>query len=456
MEYESFNEKIENIALKFLEKIKQKDKVNIISHFDTDGITSATIMLKTLKELDINFTLKIIKGLDKKFISDLPNNELILFTDLASGSLDYIDNFFENKDDIFIIDHHEISGKINKNILSQINIINPQMYSKEMISSSGLVYLFSRHLLNREDKDLAKLAVIGMVGDSLEKNIDKLNNNILKDGEIVKKRGLLLYPSTRSLNWILEYYSSIYIPGVTGNNHGTLEILRESGINPTNGRYKSLIELNTEEMEKLTTSILLRLPKKKQEEIIGDIFLIKLFNKLEDARELSALINATSRLGEPQTAIKFCMEISDAKKRAESLYAKKKRLLLSGLDYVANSCLKIEGKSYIIINAQDKISESIIGTIASILSHSSLYSEGTIITTMAYFIENDADKIKISSRNVGNNGRNVREILERVINEIGGEVGGHEFAAGAMIDLENEDKFIQLLRQNLEMEIIKI
>ena len=75
---------------------------------------------------------------------------------------------------------------------------------------------------------------------------------------------------------------------------------------------------------------------------------------------------------------------------------------------------------------------------------------------MAYYENDSENNIKISARNVGENGRNVREILERVVHEIGGDVGGHEFAAGAIIDKDKEDDFINLLKKNLELEIIKI
>ena len=72
-------------------------------------------------------------------------------------------------------------------------------------------------------------------------------------------------------------------------------------------------------MANLITSIMLRNPKSRNKEIIGDIFLIKLYNKLEDARELSATINACSRLGRPDVALQFCMEIPRAKKKAEQI-----------------------------------------------------------------------------------------------------------------------------------------
>ena len=76
--------------------------------------------------------------------------------------------------------------------------------NKEKISSSGLTYLFAKKL-NPKNQDLAKLAILGMIGDRLEKEIDRLNHDILNDGNIKKKRGLLIYPATRPINKTLEY-----------------------------------------------------------------------------------------------------------------------------------------------------------------------------------------------------------------------------------------------------------
>tara|TARA_Y100000034_G_scaffold17454_1_gene19096 strand:- start:13052 stop:14383 length:1332 start_codon:yes stop_codon:yes gene_type:complete len=437
----SLEVEIEVIVKKFLEKSQDKE-IQIISHFDTDGITSASIIIQTLKKLDKVFSIKIIKGLEEQFIYDLPKEKLILFLDLASGSLNHISN--SQLKDVFIIDHHEITQDIPENV----HIINPELHDKQKISSSGLTYLFCKEI-SSENKKFAKIAILGMIGDMLEKDIDKLNNNILNDGEIKKKRGLLIYPSTRPLNKTLEYSSKPYIPGVTGDAKGVKELLKEIRLNPTNGRYKTLIELNNEEMEKLVTAIMLR--KTKQEEIIGDIFLIKLFNQLVDARELSAMINACSRLGETNIAIQFCMEIPKIKKRAESIHVKYKQFLISGLNFVSKT-KKIEGNGFVIINAKNIIKDTMIGTIASILSNSSLYTDGTIITTMAYY----DDKIKISSRNVGRTGRNIREILNKIIERIGGEVGGHKFAAGGIISRNKEKEFIDSLQKSFEIELVKI
>ena len=444
---DSLKDNIKTTVERFLENTKGKEVI-VVSHFDTDGISSAAIMVQALKRLDKKFSVKILKRLEKDFIFSLEKEKPVIFLDLASGMLDYIKE--SGIKEVFVVDHHEIVQEIPENV----TMVNPMLHDKEKISSSGLTYLFCKEI-SPKNKDLAKLAVLGMIGDLMEAYIDKLNNGILEDGEIKRKRGLLIYPSTRPVNKVLEYSSQPYIPGVTGDSQGVTDLLRGAGIEPSGGKYKSIIELNEDEMKKLVTAIMLRNPNTKNKEIVGDIFLLKFFNKLEDARELSAMINACSRLDEPEVALQLCMEIPGAKKIAEAIHVKYKQHLISGLQFVRNSVEesdKIEGRKFLIINAKDKIKDTVIGTIASILSNSSLYEEGTIIVAMAYY----NDKIKVSARNVGRNGRNVREILDVVVKEIGGEVGGHEFAAGCVVSQEKESEFIESLKKSCEVELVKV
>ncbi len=453
-----------------LEKIKslapeitaQDKKITIISHYDTDGICSAAIMAKALERLDKNFSVKIIKQLEKEIIKNLPKDRILIFLDLGSGNLEHINKL---KNIIYIIDHHEIEE--NPNLAENIKIINPHLYNKENLCGACLTYLFAKEISN-ENKDLANLAVIGMVGDLLEKNIGKIGNSIINDAEMLIKKGLLLYPATRPLNKTLEFNSAMFIPGVTGSSTGSINLLREAGIEKKNGEYKNLIELNEEEMSKLITGILLRRNEKNIEDFIGNIYLVKFFNQLEDARELSAMINACSRLDHSNVAFSLCLGSKKARKKAEKIYANYKQHLISGLNCVSNLKTsksrdfdsrqksniseKIEGDNYVIINAKNNIKDTIIGTIASILSMSSYYKEGTAIITMAH----NKDKIKISARIAGRNGRNIREVLDSVAKEVGGESGGHAMAAGCLIHKSKEKEFIDLLQKRLEVELIKI
>ncbi|PIN89110.1 hypothetical protein COU60_04550 [Candidatus Pacearchaeota archaeon CG10_big_fil_rev_8_21_14_0_10_34_76] len=431
-------------AILKIEEISMHKPLRIISHFDTDGITSAAIFSRALQRWEKPFTLEIVKNINKEYLDALPEDHLLIFLDLASGSLNYLAN---KKTEVIILDHHEIVQDIPKNV----TMINPQLQKTENCSSAAICYLFAREL-SEKNKDLANLAILGMVGDQMEKNLNKTYDNIMKDADTIIRKGLLLYPATRPLDKVLEYSSSLYIPDVTGSFKGVVELLREAGIEKTQKGYKSLVELSEEEMSNLTTAILIRRKTKTEtSEIIGNIYLTKFFNNLEDARELSAMINACSRMGVSESALGFCLGNKAAKKDAEKTYLKYRQAISAALKSVSD-IEKINGKNYTIINAKDRIKDTIIGTVASIISFSPLYPKGTIIIAMAY----DNDKIKVSARLTGKEGRNVREILSQAVIPVSGEVGGHPNAAGAIIPIAKEQEFIQELQNKLDLDLIKI
>ena len=120
---------------------------------------------------------------------------------------------------------------------------------------------------------------------------------------------------------------------------------------------------------------------------------------------------------------------------------------------IIKSCLTIIFTTiYISVFSQGNIKDTIIGTIASIISQSPAYVEGTVIVALAY----NEDKIKVSARIAGRNGKNVRDVLNKVVVPLGGEVGGHPNAAGCLISRENEAIFISELQKSLEPEVLKV
>lgn len=431
-------------AIALLDEASRLKEIKVISHFDTDGITSAAIFSRTLTRWGKKFSLEIVKGLEKEFIQSLPDDKILVFLDLASGSLDYLR---DKNAEVFILDHHELEQKVPPNVF----MVNPVLENHEPMSAAAICYLFAK-TLSPENVDLATLAVIGMVGDLHERNIGKFFGEILVDAEAVVKKGLLIYPSTRPLDRALEYASNPFIPGVSGSREGVLSLLRDSGISPENGRFKSLCELDESEMTRLITSIALRGARHGlNDDLVGNHFLVKFFNKLEDARELSASINACSRMGSPHVALGFCLGNKIMRMESEKIYLDYKQNLISALRYVSET-EKLEGNNYVIINARDRIKDTIIGTVASILSHSPMYKEGRVIIALSY----NEDKIKVSARVAGRTGRNVRELLHKVVVPIGGEVGGHPNAAGCLIPRTREVEFIEELRKLLDVEVVKV
>jgi RecJ-like exonuclease len=433
---------IEKFSQEFLSVCKNKP-IRIITHYDTDGITSAAILAKTFRRMDLKFSLRIVKGLDPIVLKEelaKNENETLFFSDLASGSLDY---FKDLKNTIFVIDHHEIN---KEGLNEKIKILNPHLFGEEELCAAALCYLFAKSL-SEKNKELSKLALIGMVGDRHE-TLSKNYHQILSDcPELNIKKGLLIFSATRPIKRALEYSTSLYIPGVTGSSLGTFELLRELSIQPE----RTLEELNPEEMSRLITSVLLkRTGQKDSDNILGNIYILKFHNRKEDVRELSVLINACSRLGYQDIAFLFCMEYPSSYSQAQDIYIKYRREIVSALKN-ADALEKIKGQGFVILNAKDSIKDTIIGTITSILSSSPIYEEGTILIGMAYH----ENKIKVSARIVGK-GRNLKELLQTSVSQIKAEVGGHNQAAGCLIDRQDENTFIETLKKNLEIEVLRV
>jgi len=443
---------IERIINEFRELSQQKT-VRIISHYDTDGITAAAIIIRALQREDRLFSVKIVRQLEATLISEIQaeaeaKRELLLFLDLGSSNLIALSQI---KTDVFVLDHHEITEKAES---PNLRFINPIIFEED-VSAAGLAYLFVKQL-NPNNKDLASLAVIGMVGDMLEKALSKVNNHILKDAEdITIKRGLLIFSATRPLNKALEFSSEIFIPEVTGSSAGAINLLREAGIKTQKGRYSSIVELDSDETSRLITAIMLRRSNKSNsgDSIIGNIYLIKFFNRMEDARELSTLINACSRTGYSDIALSLCLGDSRARAKADEIYNEYKHQIIEALNWISHSN-KIEGKGSVIINAKGHIKDTIIGTVTSILSFSGVYSEGTVLIGMAY----QKDNVKVSARISGRENKtlNLQRMLNSVIKETGGEGGGHPKAAGCIIPKEKESEFIELAQKEIETEYMKI
>ena len=433
-----------------IEEFKNLDNkpIRVISHLDSDGLTSASIILQVLKREKKKFVLSIVKQLNENILKELSleNYNTVIFTDLGSGYIKLINQYLKNKK-IFIFDHHipEIS-ETNSNI----SHVNPNSSDKIFqISGSGVTYLFAKNL-SLENKDLAYLAVIGSIGDS--QKFQDLNKEILDDAiemnKIEVRRGLKMFGAqTKPLYKVLQFSTDPFIPGVTGSEEGALLFMNDLGIEiKDNDRFKKLVNLNEEELKKLTTGIILKRlgSEKNPVDIFSDVYLLKdeedeSFTK--DAREFSTLLNCCGRLNKPSVGIGVCLNNPKFKNIANELMKEYKIELINGLNWFYNNKDKmIKGNNYLIMNARENIRDTLIGTITSIISKANIYRENTILISMAYTLDNN---IKVSMRicNGDHSEIDLREILKEITQDKW-EAGGHKYACGCLIPIENEQEFI--------------
>jgi len=465
--YEQFKEHAA-ISLEKFKELDKKETIRLVSHLDADGICAAAIMIKALNTDNRKYSVSIVQQLTNEVIDGLskePYNYFV-FTDLGSGQLSYIKKKFIGKQ-IFILDHHVPEKvRVGNNIVQ----VNPHLFGidggKE-ISGAGVVYLFARSL-NKKIDELAHISIIGAVGDIQEgkDGFLRLNKEIL-DTAVKKKKikvikGLRIFGAqTRPLHKVLEYCTDPYIPGVSGSESGAIQFLQQSGIKAKNGKeWRKIVHLDEEEIKKLVSGIILRrLSEDTPEDVLGNVYILndeKKESPFRDAKEFSTLLNACGRLEKASLGIGACLGDKKTKERAMKSLVGYKREIIGAINwYKDNKDSKdiIKGKGYTIINVGSNIRGGIVGTLASIISKWNDIKGGTFIMSMADMMNG---YYKVSLRLSGRNEDvDLREVVKKVTDKVGGEAGGHKFAAGAMIKEEKVDSFIKIAKQVLSKQSLE-
>jgi len=457
VDYDKFKESLKKAA----EEVKKWDDktIRLISHLDADGISAISILIKALNNENRKYVVSIIPQIQEKIIDDLKREdyEYYIFTDLGSGSLSRISELAKNKK-ILILDHHDIEevDVNNENIIH----INPHLFgingSKE-ISGAGVVYMFTRYL--NDKNNMSHIAIVGAIGDIQDREgFSGLNTEIIESAIKNKKlhmgKGLRFFGiHTKPLHKVLEYCTDPMIPGISGSESSAIQFLNSIGINPQKEKgWRKFSDLTETEKKKLAAAIIMkRIEEEIPEDVFGNVCTLIAEERdtpFRDAKEFSTLLNACGRLKKASIGIGACLNNERAKSKAMTILAEYKKEIVQAMRwYNGNKNNFIQGKGYMIINAEENIKPTIIGTLASILSKSNI-AENTFILSMAQ--NNDmTTKVSLRISKTKKKNINLREIVEQITKTIGGEVGGHKDAAGALIRTEKEEEFLASAKEVL-------
>ncbi|MDD5331317.1 MAG: DHH family phosphoesterase [Candidatus Nanoarchaeia archaeon] len=450
-----FFQKIREVAEKF--KQLPKKPIRVIGHLDTDGLSSAAIMAKAFEREKYNFSISFVRQVDKRLLDELSREdyEIYFFIDLGSSMMKDMEKKLKDKK-IFILDHH-----IYEEYKSDMNNLNPSPFvNYEELSAAGVCYLFAK-ALNPENKDLGFLALTGAIGDGQERKEGFVGINLLILNEAVDNGYLelneefyLFGSKNRPIYKSLEYCFDPYIPGVTGNEEGAIKLLEEIGIEIKNEQgFRKTSDLNEDELKKIVTSIILKRmgSEKNPEDVLRKVYKLKDSKRqVNHLRELSTLLNACARLGKISLGISVCLDPTKEDEAIKFLEEYRKKIGISLDWFYRNKEKFIEGKNYVIINAENNIDFDLISVIASIIAYSNIYDNGKMIFTLA---NNLAGDTKISARVAGTKKVNLRDKLIKITKKIGDyESGGHNVACGAIIPQEKELEFIETATAVLDEE----
>ncbi len=428
-------------------------KIRLVGQYDADGISATAIAHQMLERSGKDFEYQILKQLYEEDVERLAEEDegMIIFVDIGSGKASDIERILADEKEIVVSDHHEPSEE------GSFMHMNPHFLGidgGEAISAAGMTFILA-HEFDEDNIDLVEWALIGATGDmqKQEGQFMGLNQDLvelaLENNIIEKRRGLDLYGrSTKPLKDSLKYTTDPHLEGISNDEMGAVQFVKSQGVEiRSNGDFRTLSDLTPEEEKKLINGLIKT--GRPVQPLLNDIYTLE--NGYEIG-EFSTVINACGRLGRAKDGVKILVEQDlDLAKTVSRAYGRK---ISESLRFVENNR---DNEEYIyedgigVIDAEDNIQDDFIGTVTTI-SMSNGFFESNVVMGAAH---SGKDEIKVSSRatkELVEEGLNLGEIIGEICEELEGEGGGHNVAAGAKIPRENKDEFIEMLKEKISQE----
>ena len=367
--------------------IKAGRNISVITHLDCDGITSGSIVTKSLVRSGAQCTVRTVNEFSKNLIDKIKNDsrQFHIITDLGGGFSKDLDNVLG--DDWIVVDHHQIPQEEFDNE----RVINAWKYDIDGgldVSAGGMAYLVSK-ALHKENTDLAWIAVVAALGDRQDRGEKKSFTGInLEIAATAKKNNqleidldiLLVGRETRSLTDALAFTSQPFIEGLTWNRDACLSILNSSGIKLKEGsRWRVPAELTEDEKRILLQTISKFTPSKNASDIVDDLvgytYTLSGEDKrsfLRDAREFSTMLNSCGRIRKAGVGVAVCMgDRTRMLQEGENILVEYRAFLRTYMNALSSERWRItDNGSYILVNGEGIVPENMTGAVSSLLGGS--------------------------------------------------------------------------------------
>jgi single-stranded-DNA-specific exonuclease len=185
--------------------------VEIHAHHDADGIAAGAIVATALHRAGRAFRLRCSPRVTP---GELGGEGGVLLCDFGASREDLPPH-------VMVIDHHpaRFDGEFH------VNPARAEPRAGGEVAAAAVAYLVAQHM--GENRDLAGLALVGMVGD--RQACTGANREILNDGiangYITPGRGILL--PGRDLPEALAHSTRPYLPGLSGDEAGARKLVEE-------------------------------------------------------------------------------------------------------------------------------------------------------------------------------------------------------------------------------------
>lgn len=407
------------------ELIEEQTEFRILTHYDADGICSAGIIARYLKDRGKRFHISFFRNVDReKILAIVEQEENVILTDMGSSMVD------ELTGNVIVIDHHKVSTD-NESIVH----INPHLFGYDGARdacASTLAYF----LVN--DPILAPYALAGIFGDKQYiGGLTGLNRELVERLSLKIRRDLVL--SGNVLNAV-TYSTEPFFPGLSGRKENVEKMLEKLKIPPS----KDVENLSEEEKTKLGSYLALNLIKNSKNPNAARYIVDVDINLGGSVRYLTELIDSAARTDNQGIAMSYILGNKSYLERMEVLRKEYKSKVLKALYNILDNLFQKGRITYFFV--EDGYLASTLATITSIY----LFPPDRVI--VAFY----NDKMThISARCSQQLGKKVHlgDILSSIASKLGGYGGGHSVAAGATIPRDREQEFLELLQQEIEKSL---
>ncbi|MFC7141253.1 DHH family phosphoesterase [Halosimplex aquaticum] len=445
------------------DRLLSADELLLASHIDADGLTSAAVASTALERAGLEFETVFKKQLDEAEIASIAAREYdtVLFTDFGSGQLDAIAAHEEAGDfEPVIADHHQPADAETE---YHLNPLLEGINGASELSGAGAAYVLARALAERsgqseDNRDLAGLAVVGAVGDmqAVGGELVGANRGIVEEGVeagvLAEGTDLTLYgKQTRPLPKLFEYATDVQIPGVSGDEAGSVRFLEGLDVDLKEaGEWRTWVDLTDDERQTVASALVKHavqrgVPASKIDTLVGTTYELvdePHGTELRDASEFSTLLNATARYERADVGLGVCLGNRDgALDQAQTLLSNHRRNLSEGLEYVRQEGVTHEDNLQW-FDAGEAIRETIVGIVAGMaLGTDGVSADKPIVA----FARKNEEETKVSARGTGvlvREGLDLSVVMGEASRSVGGDGGGHDIAAGATVPAGEEQAFV--------------
>lgn len=426
----------------------KNSRIRVVSHYDADGITAAAIICKALYRAGYNFHATLMRNPFDKGLQRISTeeNELIIFTDMGSGQLEYIENM---KVKSIIIDHHQLVKKETKKHVLQINANQHGIDGNYEASGASLSYLVAKSI-DKKNIDLSPLALVGITGDKQYIGGIRGFNKIILDEAlenkfVEEKTGIKLYGGT--LFDSLYYSIDPYYSGVSGNKNGVSNFIKKLGLE----RETKITDIDAKTMRKINSYLMYILIRKGCEKNILDTVIRKrywmssFFNC--ELERFADLLDACGKGGNRGLGLSVCFGDKKAYDKATAFEKEYKQKILGEL-----ISLELEGakekNSFRYFYSHDS---SLGGVVCGIATNFIFDNKKPLIS-----IVKNKDELHVSCR--GNqylveNGLDLGMAMKKAAIQLGGHGGGHKIAAGATLNSDKEEEFLNAVDEIISKQL---